>query len=50
MRSGTGVSVSSTKEKLDILQSHYERLGSTSVEAAYDDDWKEEVESIVGIV
>ena len=47
MRSDTGVSVSSTKGKLDILQSHYERLGSTSVEAAFDDDWKEEVESIV---
>ena len=35
------------KGKLDILLSHYERLGSTSVEAAFDDDWKEEVESIV---
>ena len=47
LKSDTGVSVSSTKGKLDILQSHYERLGSTSVEAAFDDDWKEEVESIV---
>ena len=47
LRSDTGVSVSSTKGKLGILQSHYERLGSTSVEAAFDDDWKEEVESIV---
>ena len=46
LKSDTGVSVSSTKGKLDILQSHYERLGSTSVEAAFDDDWKEEVESI----
>ena len=47
LRSDTGVSVSSTKGKLGIPQSHYERLGSTSVEAAFDDDWKEEVESIV---
>ena len=38
------VSVSSTKGKLNILQSHYERLGSSSVEA---DDWREEVENIV---
>ena len=28
-------------------QSHYERLGSSSVEAAFDDDWREEVENIV---
>ena len=46
MRSGTRVFVSSTKGRLDVLQSHYECLGSTSVEAAFD-DWKEEVESIV---
>ena len=42
-----GVSVSSTKGKLNILQSHYERLGSSSVEAAFDDDWREDVENIV---
>ena len=27
--------------------SYYERLGSSSVEAAFDDDWREEVENIV---
>ena len=48
MRSDAGVSVSSTKGKLNIiLQSHYERFGSSSVEAAFDDDWREEVENIV---
>ena len=47
MRSDAGISVSSTKGKLNILQSHYERLGSSSVEAAFDDDWREEVENIV---
>ena len=47
LRSDAGVSVSSTKGKLNILQSHYERLGSSSVEAAFDDDWREEVENIV---
>ena len=41
LRSDAGVSVSSTKGKLNILQSHYERLGSSSVEAAFDDDWRE---------
>ena len=47
LRSDAGVSVSSTKGKLSILQSHYEHLGSSSVEAAFDDDWREEVENIV---
>ena len=44
LRNDAGVSVSSTKGK---LQSHYERLGSSSVEAAFDDVWGEEVENIV---
>ena len=47
MRSDAGVSVSSTKGKLHILQSHYERLGSSTVEAEFDDDWREEVENMV---
>ena len=47
LRSDAGVSVSSTKGKLNILQSHYERLSSSSVEAAFDDNWREEVENIV---
>ena len=32
---------------MNILKSHYGRLGSSSVEAAFDDDWKEEVENMV---
>ena len=32
---------------MNILQSHYEHLGSTSVEDAFDNGWKEEVENMV---
>ena len=35
------------KGSLTNVQSHYEHLESTSVEAVFDDDWKEEAESIV---
>ena len=38
----------STKGKLNILQSHYEHFGSTSVEDAFDNGWKEEVENNYG--
>ena len=47
MRSDTAISVSSTKGKLDILQSQFEHLGSISVEPAFDKNWKEKVESVV---
>ena len=47
LRSDTAVSVSSRKVRLDILQSHYEHLRSSGVEAGFTDDWKEEVESMV---
>ena len=43
----SGVSVSSTKGKLKVLQSHYQRLGSCSVDDAFDDNWKQEVDSKV---
>ena len=37
----------STKDKLKVLQSHYQRLGSCSVDDAFDDNWKQEVDSKV---
>ena len=42
-----GVSVTSTKGKLEVLQKHYQHLGRVSVDSDFDDDWKEEVESKV---
>ena len=42
LRNNAGVSIKSTKGKLQILQSHYQDLGSNSV---FDEDWKQEVES-----
>ena len=35
----------STKGKLRIFQSHYQDLGSKSVDDAFDENWKQEVES-----
>ena len=37
--------ITSTKGKLRIFQSHYQDLGSKSVDDAFDEDWKQEVES-----
>ena len=42
-----GISVTSTRGKLQILQSHYERLGKVSEGSDFNDDWKEEVEDRV---
>ena len=41
-----GLSVTSTKGKLEVLQKHYQHLGRVSVDSDFD-DWKEEVESKV---
>ena len=41
MRNNAGVSIT----KLRIFQSHYQDLGSRSVDDAFDEDWKQEVES-----
>ena len=32
---------------MKVLQSHYQRLGSRSVDDAFDDNWKQEVDSKV---
>ena len=45
LRNNAGVSITSTKGKLRIFQSHYQDLGSKSVDDAFDEDWKQEVES-----
>ena len=44
LRSDSGVSVNSTKGKLQILQKHYEELGRMSVDSDFDIEWKEQVE------
>ena len=47
LRNSAGVSVTSTKGKLEVLKTHYRQLGSCSVDSAFDDSWKEEVDEQV---
>ena len=47
MRNSAGVSVTSTKGKLEVLKTHYRHLVSCSVDSAFDDSWKEEVDEQV---
>ena len=47
LRNSAGVSVTSTKGKLEVLKTHYRHLGSCSVDSAFDDSWKEEVDEQV---
>ena len=47
LKSDAGVSVMSTKGKLEVLQKHYQHLGKISVDSDFDANWKEEVESKV---
>ena len=47
MKGVEGVSVTSTKGKLEVLQKHYQHLGRVSVDSDFEDDWKQEVESKV---
>ena len=46
LKSTSGSCVTSTKGKL-VLQEHYERLGTASVDDQFDDSWKEYVENKV---
>ena len=39
--------MTSTKGKLEVLQSHYQKLGSCSLDAVLDDSWKREVDKKV---
>ena len=50
LKSESGISVSSTKGKLQILQQHYQLLGTSMVDSAFDDEWKLEVEEKVSRV
>ena len=45
LKSETGVSATSTRGKLEILQRHYQQLGKLSLDSNFDAEWKEEVES-----
>ena len=47
LKSEAGISVPSTKGKLQILQQHYQLLGTSVVDSAFDDEWKLEVEEKV---
>ena len=47
LRNSAGVSVTSTKGKLEVLKRHYQQLGTCSVDTAFDDSWKEEVDKKV---
>ena len=47
LKSEAGISVSSTKGKLQILQQHYQLLGTNVVNSAFDDEWKLKVEEKV---
>ena len=47
LRSTSGSCVTSTKEKLEVLCEHYERLGTASVDDQFDNSWKEHIEKKV---
>ena len=47
LRNEAGVSITSVKGKLEVLQKHYQRLGRVSVDSDFDDGWKQLVESKV---
>ena len=47
LRNSAGVSVTSTRGKLEVLKRHYQQLGTCSVDTAFDDSWKEEVDKKV---
>ena len=45
LRSDMGVSVTSTRGKLQVLQKYYKSLGRMSEDNDFDGEWKEEVET-----
>ena len=47
LKSDAGVSVTSTRGKLEVLQKHYQHLGKISEDSDFDANWKEEGESKV---
>ena len=49
LKNEAGVSVSSTKGKLEAFHKHYEHLGRVSIDSDFDSNWKELVESKVSM-
>ena len=49
LKNEAGVSVTSTKGKLEAFQKHYEHLGRVSIDSDFDSNWKELVERKVGM-
>ena len=49
LKSDTGLSLTSTRGKLEVLQRHYQLLSKMSVDSVFDADWKEEVEENVKV-
>ena len=47
LKSNTGLSLTSTRGKLQVLQRHYQHLSKMSVDSVFDADWKEKVEDNV---
>ena len=47
LKSDTGLSLTSTRGKLEVLQRHYQLLSKMSVDSVFDADWTEEVEENV---
>ena len=47
LKSNTGLSLTSTRGKLQVLQRHHQPLSKMSVDSVFDADWKEKVEDNV---
>ena len=47
LKSDTGLSLTSTRGKLELLQNHYQLLSKMSVDSVFDADWKEKIEDSV---
>ena len=47
LNTDTGLSLTSTRGKLEVLQRHYQLLSNMSVDTVFDANWKEEVEDIM---
>ena len=47
LRNGAWVSMTSTKGQLEVLKRNYQQLGTCSVDTAFDQSWKEEVDKKV---
>ena len=46
LKSETGMSIISTRGKLEVLQKHYQLLSKMSVDSEFDADWKEVEDSV----